>query len=193
MAEVRVGTNPLLLLIGAALCLTLVLDPFGQGVTTVGTYLNARKRTRQVGGAAKDFLRDFIGAETRFMDADCGAYGANLGSVTGTGIAYADGRLYVLEEGTGAEIPWSQVRSWSWEIEGWETVASGGDHAPDTSMCLVPKAQKPRIIAHRASGFTIVTRDLKKIEWRFATIDKAVCAKWSEILRQMNEGELPAR
>ena len=60
-------------------------------------------------------------------------------------------------------------------------------------MCLIHKAQKPRIIAHRASGFTIVTRDLGKIEWRFATIDKAVCTKWMEILRQMNEGELPAR
>ena len=104
MAQVRVGTNPLLLLIGAALCSTLILYPFGWGAMTVGTYLNARKRTRQVGEAAKDFLRDFIGAEPRFMDAGCGGYGADLGSVTGTGIAYADGRLYVLEEGTAAEI-----------------------------------------------------------------------------------------
>ena len=193
MAEVRVGMNVPLALISGLLVSTIVLYPVGNALFGLGSYLGARKMTRQVGEAAGQFLRDFIGSEPRFMDAWCGGYGANLGSVTGTGIAYAEGRLYVLEEGTAAEIPWSQVRSWSWEIQGWETVASGGDHAPDTPMCLVHKAQKPRIIAHRASGFTIVTRDVEKTEWRFTTIDKAVCAKWMEILRQMSEGELPAR
>ena len=180
-----------LLLVGAALCSTIILWPVV--VIAAGTYIAARRRTWQVGAAAKDFLRDFVGAEPRFMDAACGPYGANLGSVTGAGIAYADGRLYVLEEGTAAEIPWPQVRSWSYDIRGWETVEGGADHDPVTPMCLVHKAQRPRIVAHRASGFTIVTRDVGKNEWRFATIDKAVCTKWMEILRQMNEGELPAR
>ena len=193
LAGAHVRPNVPLALLGAALASTIILLPFANLLLTLATYVGARKRTRLVGEAAVKALRAFVGSEPRFLDAGCSGFSANLNVMSGSGIAYADGRLFVMEEGRAAEIPWSQVRSWSWDIQGWQTEAGGADYAPDTPMCLVHKTQGPRIVAHRASGFTIVTRDIEKTTWRFTTINRALCTKWMEILRQMDEGELPAR
>lgn len=43
------------------------------------------------------------------------------------------------------------------------------------------------------SGFSFTVQDIKKPEWRFQTVDEAVCKRWNEILTQMNEGQLATR
>lgn len=194
MGRLFVRPGAISVIISILLMCTLVLLPFTYVPIGISTMLDAKRKTKRTKQEAERFLRDFIGREPQFIDCGTGGAGTNLMEITGTGIAYADGRLYVLDQGVAAEIPWSQVRSWNWNILGWTSDEGPEAHAPDsTPMVEITRNSVGRITAHRNSGFTIVTKDIHKTDWRFTTIDSAVCKKWMEILRKMDEGALGRR
>jgi hypothetical protein len=105
-------------------------------------------------------------------------------------MAYSEGRLFVCEEGVAAEIPWDSIRSWTWNVEGHESTQLYGRHDVGTTVQVNAANWRARTLAERASGFTVVTADIEKPEWRFQTSDTTVLKKWMEILQQMKEGKL---
>lgn len=140
--------------------------------------------------AARDGLTRFTGGQPKYI-----AIGkAHLPDkkLTGTGIAYRDGRLFVLDAGVAAEIPWSRIRSYRWSVEGYDQYTNPGLN-PGVSMQAAGMTEEARQQAHRASGIFITTSDIDHPVWHFQTMDVAVCRKWNEILNQMSEGTLPSR
>ena len=189
-----VGCSVFSILVSVAMASTLVLLPFASAVQNMSIYFRARKVGATVKADAEQRFRAFIGKEPDLMDVSTGAYGDNVRVVSGTGIALAAGRLYVMDGGVAAEIPWVLIRTWNWTIKGCASDEGSVAHTPDeTPMVMVNENARGRITAHRSSGFTIVTRDIQKSEWRFNTIDEKLCVKWMEVLNQMNEGTMTQR
>jgi hypothetical protein len=135
----------------------------------------------------------FIGTKPEYLDVTVCGYGSNLKQLSASGMAYAGGHLYVLEEGVAAELPWDLIRSWTWKIEGASRTELYGNHDIGTQMHVGSTNQNNAALAFRQSGFKIVTADIDKPEWRFQTDNAAVLKKWMEIMTQMHEGRLPRR
>ena len=112
--------------------------------------------------------------------------------VTGAGIAYHDGRVFVLEAGVAAEIPWKRIRNYQWSVDGYDKYTNLGLN-PGASIHSAALTEKARQEAHQKSGFFITTSDIDHPRWHFQTMDVGVCEKWQEILNQMSEGTLPRR
>ena len=194
MPETFVSPGPLFFVIGAVMAVSIILIPFQTFVLNIGIWINARKKMAAVKAEADERFRRFIGAEAEHIDVAAGSFGAHVRQISGTGIAYVKGRLYVMDEGVAAEIPWPQIRSWTWNIVGWNSQEGPSAHArDDTPMVMIHDNARGRITAHRESGFTITTRDIQKSTWRFNTIDEKLCTKWMEVLHQMDEGALARR
>ena len=139
--------------------------------------------------ARENFPR-FIGKPPTYMDIGSVGVGQDLQAASASGIAYADGRIFVLEEGVAAEIPWDRIRSWNWNVDGYSQTELHGPHAGNVRLSVARSNQVARVLAFRSSGFVVVTSDIEKPEWRFQTRDEAVLKKWAEILTQMSEGRL---
>ena len=135
----------------------------------------------------------FIGSKPEYVDTAVCGYGADLKKLTGSGMAYAGGRIFMVEEGLAAEIPWDDIRSWTWNVEGHEVtrVYGGSDFATNFDVGNANYAAKAN--AERASGFTVSTASIDKPDWRFQTSDVAVLKRWMEILNQMKEGRIERR
>lgn len=72
----------------------------------------------KAGDDAKAALTEFIGKEPEYIDTGMAMAGKQ--SYSGTGIALSDGRLYILDEGVAAELPWIRIRRWSWNVGVWK-------------------------------------------------------------------------
>lgn len=147
--------------------------------------------TEHLTDEARAKLAAFIGRQPKYMDVAMCGYGSNLSKVSASGMAYADGRLYILEEGVAAEIPWDEIRDWKWNIDGHSVTQLYGPNDVGIALQVAQANANARAVAHRASGFTITTADIDKPEWRFQTTDEKVLKKWMEILTQMKEGRIP--
>ena len=147
--------------------------------------------TKQLTAEARAKFPAFIGRPTKYMDVAMCGYGTNLSKASASGMAYADGRLYILEEGVAAEIPWDDIRTWTWNINGHSVTELYGRSNVGIEMQVAQSNANAKAVAHRASGFTIKTANIDKPDWRFQTADEEVLKKWMEILTQMKEGRIP--
>ena len=194
-----VGFVFLLLMTGSKPGLALLLGvlfggPLGLiGIPVMYMMLGASKSRAIVGkikSEATAALSNFIGKEPEYIDTDLGL--VSRGIVSGSGIAYSDGRLYILDAGLAAEIPWSCVRNWRWKIAGRAGGFAMGRSAVEVNMELAKQSADAAMRQHLESGFTIAVSNIDKPEWRFMTTNEVVLKRWEEILTQMNEGRLPA-
>lgn len=133
----------------------------------------------------------FTGRMPKYLDVAACGYGEDLPKASASGMAYADGRLYILEESVAAEIPWDDVRSWTWNIDGHNVTQLHGPNNIGIKLAVANANATARAVALRASGFTITTADIEKPEWRSQTADEKVLKKWMEVLAQMDEGRIP--
>lgn len=135
----------------------------------------------------------FIGRKPEYIDTAVCGFGSNLSDLTGSGIAYAGGRIFIVEEGVAAEIPWGDIRSWSWNVEGHDVTRVYGAGDIQTNMQVAGANHKAKSAAERASGFTVKTASIDKPDWRFQTADVTVLKRWMEIFAQMKEGRIERR
>ena len=129
----------------------------------------------------------FIGSKPEYMDTAVCGYGTDLKKLTGSGMAYAGGRIFVVEEGLAAEISWDDIRSWTWNVEGHEVTRVYGTSDLGTNLQVGNANYAARLKAERASGFTV---SIDKPDWRFQTSNVAVLKRWMEIL---NHSPKPSR
>ena len=135
----------------------------------------------------------FIGTKPEYIDCAICGYGDDLKKLTGSGMAYAGGRIFVLEEGLAAEIPWDDIRSWTWNLEGHQVTRIYGSPDVQTNLQVGDANRVAKLRAERASGFTITTASIEKPDWCFQTSDVAVLKRWMEIFNQMKEGRIERR
>lgn len=135
----------------------------------------------------------FIGRKPEYIDTAVCGFGNNLSNLSGSGIAYAGGRIFIVEEGLAAEIPWEDIRSWTWNVEGHNVTQVYGASDFATSFQVSNANVAAKSTAERASGFTVTTASIDKPDWRFQTVDVTVLKRWMEIFNQMNEGRLERR
>ncbi len=177
-------------LVVGPLMLTVVGILLAVPLMEIFTRFGEASASRALKAEADSKFRSFIGRTPRYFDVEACGYGSHLKKLSAAGMAYADGRLYVLEEGVAAEIPWDMIRSWKWNIDGASQTELYGNANMGTQLQVGAANQTARAIAHRASGFTVTTADVDKPEWRYQTTDEKVLKRWMEILTQMNEGRL---
>ncbi len=133
----------------------------------------------------------FIGKEPKYIDVGITLTKEN--KHTCTGIAYSDGRLYIVDDGIAAELPWYKIRSWSWSIAGLNEVFTVGLSDLATNLAVNRRNIQAAGAQIKSSGFFVTVQDIDKPEWRFKTTDEAACMRWQEIITQMNEGGLATR
>ena len=190
--SVSVGFGWLVIVI-IPLCLTIIGIFVAAPLMTILQRLKASSAAKKLAAEGRKAFVAFIGREAEYLDVDACGYGSNLKQLSAAGMAYAGGRLFVLEEGVAAELPWELIRSWKWRTEGASQTQLYGNVDIGSQMQVRTANQNARARAYRASGFTITTADIDKPEWHYQTDDEKTLKKWMEILTQMDEGRLPRR
>lgn len=135
----------------------------------------------------------FIGRNPEYIDTAVCGFGDNSNDLSGSGIAYAGGRIFIVEEGLAAEIPWEDIRSWTWNVEGHSVTQVYGTSDFATNFQVANANHAAKSTAERASGFTVKTANIDKPDWRFQTADTTVLKRWMEIFAQMKEGRIERR
>ncbi len=154
---------------------------------------------RQLGIAAMNEranagFRKFVGNDVAHFHAQVAGSRRHGGKkITGTGIAYGKGIVYVMDHGIAARIPWADVRNWRWSIEGYDQTQIYGGGAAATGMHFQAAAnnQNARLRAGLSSGFFVKVADIDHPEWQFMCTDEALLKRWMEIFKQRNEGRIP--
>lgn len=152
--------------------------------------LNQELQPKRIRRGAHEALVRFAGGEPQHVAAGMARLPGDR--LAGTGIAYRDGRLFVLEGGVAAELPWSRIRSYQWHVAGYTQHTNPGIDMATTiqAASLTTQSYNQALLV---SGFFLNTSDIDHPQWRFQTMDVALCQKWNEILKQMSEGTLPSR
>ena len=133
----------------------------------------------------KEKFAEFVGKPVKYSDVSVS--GSNEG-IVGTGIAYDDGTIYIMDQGVAAKFNWDVIRKWEWSIPGHTTFyGTGGLTSAQTT--LLANAQS-RTQAYLDSGFFIDVIDIEKPRWQFMSSDEKVLTKWMEIFTQIKEGKL---
>jgi hypothetical protein len=140
---------------------------------------------------AKERFRTFVGRDLPYCDVE----GANARpkGITATAIAFdpASKTTFVLDQGRAAEIPWSDVRRWRWQIDGHSTFHTASA-SPVAAHTATVATMNSRADARLGSGFFLEVADVDFPEWQFQSVDKAKLNRWLEIFTQASEGRLPA-
>ena len=124
------------------------------------------------------------GGDARYLDT---FFGPGIGSA----IALDPRRrvLHVVGGRQFARIPWSTIRGWSWEVQGHERVqvltGNLGAHAAASIL-----NDSSRNAAARQSGMFVEVKDTKYPDIQFACTNVRLLKRWSEILRQVDEGAI---
>lgn len=142
---------------------------------------------------ADEAFTKFIGKPVKYKDTTIAAGNGNEEALSGYGLAYDDSVVYMMEHGLAAKIPWSEVRKWSWNVDGYSTTAVyGGNLANNMSgnMAAAVNNANAKASAYRDSGFFVDVADIEHPRWQYMTIDKKLLTRWMEIFKQVNEGKL---
>ncbi len=175
------------------LCLTIVGVVIALPIMFVVHQLKKASAREAIEAGLQTRFPAFIGSKPEYIDTAVCGWGSDLKKLTGSGIAYAGGRIFIVEEGLAAEIPWDDIRSWTWNVEGHEVTRVYGKPDFTTNIQVGRVNQQAKLNAERASGFTITTASIDKPDWRFQTSDTTVLKRWMEILNQMKEGRIERR
>lgn len=100
------------------------------------------------------------------------------GNLYGTGMAIIRHRLFMMDRGRTAEIPWGSVRGWSAGDGSTVVIETGAD---DSSLAPLEVGT--------GGGIVLQVRDIGHPVWRFETSDPAVIARWREILMRIDEAD----
>ncbi len=125
----------------------------------------------------------FIGAAPDYVDT---AVFQHEEGFRGTGVAYHDGRIFMMQAGHAVELDWGKVRRWSYNVEAPDLLTTSSTDMRVTTQVLnhnVASAYR----AARNSGFTLQIASIEAPTWTFTTSDVRVCERWMEILSQVNE------
>lgn len=160
-------------------------------VWLIAAALKGKRITKEYAATARTKLVDFVGKEPEYIDTGFSLVGKE--KYSGTGIAYSDGRIFILDSGLAAELPWSCIRSWTWSVAGLNKVFTVGRSDFATNLDVGIQNAQATGDQLRSSGFSITVQDINKPEWCFQTVDEAACKRWNEIVTQMNEGLLDKR
>jgi hypothetical protein len=144
----------------------------------------SKHATPRVLDQARGAFRAFIGHMPKHFD--LGTTNVTGKGITGTGVAYADGTVYMLDQGVGAKIPLADIRVWRWEIPGHDRVIGYGSERVAAALHTAAAEAKAR----SNSGLFVSVKDVEHPEWHFRCDDKAVLDRWHEILTQASEGKL---
>lgn len=152
----------------------------------------AEKRMR---AEADEAFTKFIGKSVKYKDTTIAVSRENreVGFISGYGLAYDDSIVYMMEHGLAAKIPWTEVRKWSWNVDGYNTTAIyGGSLANNMSgnMAAAVNNANAKASAFRESGFFVDVADIEHPRWQFMTIDEKLLTRWMEIFKQVSEGKL---
>jgi len=143
---------------------------------------------------ARARMIEFIGSEPKYVDTCGTAIKEMPGYGTGSGMAVQGDRIFIMENGEIAAVPFSRIRSWTWEIQGRSKIAilgaGPGDHR--ASMQAIEMNRAASREAALSSGFFLSIADVDKPVWRFGSGDQKVLERWDEILTQLREGLLKA-
>lgn len=113
--------------------------------------------------------------------------------ICGSGLAYENGVVYIMEKGLAAKIPWADIRNWSWSIDGYDTTTVYGGSLSNNiagNLQAAMENQNCQAAAVRASGFFIEVADIDYPRWQYQTVDQKVLTRWMEIFKQANEGKI---
>lgn len=144
---------------------------------------------------ADEAFTKFIGKSVKYKDTAIAVSRENreVGFISGYGLAYDDSIVYIMEHGLAAKIPWTEVRKWSWNVDGYNTTAIyGGSLANNMSgnMAAAVNNANAKASAFRESGFFVDVADIEHPRWQFMTIDEKLLTRWMEIFKQVSEGKL---
>jgi hypothetical protein len=177
--------------IAAVLCVVSVVGLLLVPLVIVAYFLTAgllsKRLMPQVSEQARAAFSGFIGYKPKHFDVGWTQANGKRG-ITGTGVAYADRMLYMLDSGVAAKIPLADIREWRWEIPGYDKVIGYGDAGARTSAAFHTAIAKAAARAN--SGLFVSVKDVEHPEWHFRCSDKAVLDRWHEILTQASEGKL---
>lgn len=142
---------------------------------------------------AEEAFKKFIGKPVKFIDIGIG-FSKDPKTIIGAyGLAYDAGVVYVMEHGVAAKLPWSEIRSWSWNIDGYsKTVVYGGSLANNQAANMQAAIHNniAKWDAFRNSGFFIKVSDINHPQWQFMSTEEKTLIRWMEIFNQINEGKL---
>lgn len=189
---VKVKVNILIYIIVILLALTIVGALIALPILLVSAAIAKRRAEKKAKiYIEKDFL-EFIGAKPQYINTSLIEVPGLNSSIVGNGIAYHQGCLYILDKGVAAQIPWDDIRSYSWHIEGYNKTEmyGGGIRDMGTKMQVGMDNAFAAMKAERASGMFIEVADIDRPVWHFQTADKALLNRWMEIFNQIKEGKI---
>lgn len=137
---------------------------------------------------ARDAIVREIGHAPKFMDF-CMHPSADRETLIAAAIAYDSRKIYLIENGNLAVIPWKDVRNYSTKIDGYDQVQTR-DKNLATRAATQDQNRDAYQAALLASGLTISVADINKPSWQFICDDAQTLTKWFEILTQVNEGRI---
>lgn len=125
----------------------------------------------------------FIGADPDYIDSAVFMYEDGF---RGTGIAYHDGKVFMMQAGHAVEVEWRDVRRWSYSVAAPDLLTTSSidsqvlTHVTSHNLASAYRAAK-------SSGFTLQVASIDRPTWKFTTSDVPVCERWMEILSQVDE------
>jgi hypothetical protein len=104
--------------------------------------------------------------------------------MSGSAVAYADGHLFVMNQGLAAKIPLDKIQDYRWNVS---------EFMYDSSKPFPTPEQRDRTTQeYKESGLFIDVADIDHPSWQFNSVDEKVLKRWMEIIRQAKSGELTA-
>lgn len=125
----------------------------------------------------------FIGAEPEYIDTAVFQYEEGF---RGTGMAYHDGKIFMMQAAHAVEVDWGDVRRWSYNVETPNLLTTSSTDFRVTTHVLNHNV----VSAYRAaknSGFTLQIASIEAPTLTFTTSDVRICDRWMEILAQVDE------
>jgi hypothetical protein len=179
------------LIIGGIFAITIIGLPIAVFVVLGSCLLNLlkdKKNAEQIKKQADVAFRKYIGKPVKYCDVGTAVLGNR--KATGTGVAYDNQTLYILDCGVAATIPLTAVREWKWCIDGYETVSLYGDINDADRLKSTMSNINAKYEAYKNSGLFVSVESISHPEWQFMTDDKQILKRWMEILRQATEGKI---
>ncbi|CAO4173263.1 DUF4755 domain-containing protein [Methylorubrum populi] len=173
------GTVVICLLLGCTVIGILVIP----SVLIATSGMRARGVNRQWDREVRRRFIAFIGAGPEHIDTAVFKFEDGF---RGTGMAYHDGKIFVMQAGHAVELDWSDVRRWSYNVEAPDLLTTSSTDMRVTSQVLSHNLVNAYRSA-RNSGVTLQVASITSPRWTFTTSDVHVCERWMEILSQVDE------
>ncbi|MCP9319150.1 DUF4755 domain-containing protein [Acetobacter persici] len=177
--------------LGLAVIGTGIFMVLGSPFTVMGYRLYVVKKSLELVEIFKKRLSvDFPKYMNRtFVHAD---YNPSARDYTPSCLAYDGKNIIIMNEGQYAILGWNDIRKWGWTLGSLQKTTGGSlSDACVNNM----NDMSANMETARQSGFILTVADVNKPTWFFPTgfdkEGKAVCEKWMEIFKQIDEGRLP--